>query len=273
MPQLFVYGTLRTPVGGPPSDTRFHDRIAAGVTERRLARLAGAVLYDFGSYPGVGPGDREVVGEVFEVSEATLADADRIEGHPDFYERRLETVVANDGTEVEAWVYWAPDTITAGRPIVPEGDWLEREHRSPTSGPLELPDDTELAAVLARFAAEPCSWISSVRPDGRPHTAPMWHVMHGNRMYVVTPVGSVKRANVSANPAVVLALPDPLEVVIIEGWAIDAPHTLDEIRGLFAVKYGWDPGIETEGSQTIFEITPTRVLAWTDDGEQSHWSF
>lgn len=129
MPHLFVYGTLRTPIGGPPGDTHYHHRIADEIISSRLARLAHAALYDFGPYPGIGVAATEVVGEVFEISNDALTAADEIEGHPDFYERRLATVTYDDDTTGEAWVYWAPPGLLQDAALVESGDWFRRDRR------------------------------------------------------------------------------------------------------------------------------------------------
>ncbi len=129
MPNLFVYGTLRTPAGGPEGDTHYHHRIADEIISSRLARLANAALYDFGPYPGIGVADTAVRGEVFEISDDALLAADAVEGHPDFYERRLATVIYDDDTIDEAWVYWAPPGLLSEATVIESGDWFERVRR------------------------------------------------------------------------------------------------------------------------------------------------
>ena len=269
MPKLFVYGTLRLPRGGPPVDTHFHERIADTIIDSRSATLGGATLYDFGAYPGIGRGDGSVRGDLFEVSDEGLAAADLLEGHPGFYERTLENVEA-DGTTVEAWVYWAPAAMVAGRPSISSGDWFERERLETTTTPLDVPDDGRLHEAFERLGNETYSWFTSVRPDGRPHVVPMWHVVVGNRIYVATPPEAVKIGNVAVNPAVVVALADPTEVVRVEGWAIESVGALIEVSPYFFTKYGWNPGSESGGGYTVIEVTPRIVSTWTD-GASSRW--
>ena len=128
MPVLFVYGTLRRPAGGPDADTHYHHRIADTIEMAEKATLFGAAIYDFGSYPGVGPAESSasVRGEVFEVTDEGLEIADEIEGHPDFYERREATVVLDNGTGGAAWVYFAPDALIPDGTIIESGDWFDR---------------------------------------------------------------------------------------------------------------------------------------------------
>lgn len=135
MPVLFVYGTLRRPAGGPDADTHYHHRIADTIEVAQKATLFGAAIYDFGSYPGVGPAESSasVRGEVFEVTDEGLAIADEIEGHPTFYERREATVVLDNGMGGAAWVYWAPDVLLPKGTIIDSGDWFDRPDRESTS--------------------------------------------------------------------------------------------------------------------------------------------
>lgn len=174
--RLFVYGTLRTPRGGPASDTHYHVQIRDGIKSSAGGSLTNAELVDFGAYPGIGPGSGVVRGEVFEVSDETLVIADKIEGHPDFYERRQERINLDDGSTVEAWVYWAPDSLLSDpeNPRIESGDWFDRSPRSNFPAPLTLPDAPELARGFERLAEAQYSWLTTVRQDGRPHNVPMW---------------------------------------------------------------------------------------------------
>jgi gamma-glutamylcyclotransferase (GGCT)/AIG2-like uncharacterized protein YtfP len=270
--QLFVYGTLRTPAGGPEGDTKYHPQIVDHVGPGRRATLANALLYDFGAYPGIGPGEGTVVGELFDISDQGLAICDVIEGHPSFFTRRSGEVKLDDGTVVEAWLYWAPPTFLDGRQPEPSGDWFNRARR-PTMAPVPIPDDPTLHAVFDRLRTEEFSWLSSTRPDGRPHSVPMWHVVHGNRIWFATPSDSVKVKNLVGNPSVTIALPDPMNVVIVEAWATRHPEMWSEIAPLFVERYGWDPSAEPDGSHTLIEASPIRILAWAGETTRHEWTF
>lgn len=134
---LFVYGTLRRPVGGPPADTHFHERIVEGILASAPATLSNCALYDLGSYPGLGRGNGVAIGECFDVSPSTLRITDLIEGHPDFYVRQVETVVFADGETREAWVYWAPEYLLADAATIESGDWFKRPRGVVESTPIE----------------------------------------------------------------------------------------------------------------------------------------
>ncbi len=132
-------------------------------------------------------------------------------------------------------------------------------------------DDALLTRLLEKFAQANCCWFSSTRPDGRAHLAPIWHVWHAGRAYVVTQPNSVRAANIARQPAVSLALPDPMNVLIIEGAARPAPHAADAIRPLYQQKYDWDIAADSDYG-LILAITPRKIMAWGDDGE-GRWHF
>ncbi|MCB9139657.1 MAG: pyridoxamine 5'-phosphate oxidase family protein [Caldilineaceae bacterium] len=132
-------------------------------------------------------------------------------------------------------------------------------------------DDPVLAALLAKFADAPACWMSSVRPDGRVHLAPIWHVWHAGCAYVCTQSGSVRAANIAQNSSVSLALPDPMNVIIIEGEAGPAPEDAAALQPLFQAKFDWN--ISTDADYTlILRITPRKIMAWGDHGE-GRWHF
>ena len=272
--KLFVYGTLRTPEGGPSSDTHYHGQISAGIEESSAGTLANAQLVDFGAYPGAGPGSGVVRGEVFTVSDETLAITDKIEGHPDFYERRVASINLDDGETVEAWVYWAPDSLLDDQdnPRIESGDWFDRPRRSSFPAPLWLPDAPELARGFERLTDAQYSWFTTVRPDGRPHNVPMWHVVVGNRIYFATMSGSIKLENIASTPDVVVAHSDPQDVVIIDGWAIEADHLRESLAPLFLDKYDWDfDGDDFRGEWVMVEVTPQLCRTWQNEDTHQTW--
>jgi hypothetical protein len=127
-------------------------------------------------------------------------------------------------------------------------------------------DDPALARIFDHFGAAECCWFASTRPDGRAHLAPIWHVVHTGRIYVVTQAGAVRAGNIQGQPHVSLALPDPMNVVVVEGVARAAPELRDELRPLFQAKFNWDITTDAE-YDTVLEVTPRKVMAWGSHGE------
>lgn len=127
-------------------------------------------------------------------------------------------------------------------------------------------DDPALARLFDHFSAAECCWFASTRPGGRAHLAPIWHVVHAGRVYVVTQTSAVRAANIQGQPHVSLALPDPMNVVVVEGVARAAPELRDELRPLFQAKFNWDIATDAE-YDTVLEVTPRKVMAWGSHGE------
>ncbi len=104
-------------------------------------------------------------------------------------------------------------------------------------------------------------WLSTVRPDGRPHLVPIWFVWQNERCYVCMQE-SVKLRNMRANPGVVFALEDGNKPVIAEGVAtLISPPFPSDLALAFKDKYNWD--ITTDpGYNTVVEIEPKKWLGW-----------
>jgi PPOX class probable F420-dependent enzyme len=78
------------------------------------------------------------------------------------------------------------------------------------------------AHVDARLRAEPIIWLSTVRPDGRPHLVPVWFLWDGVAILIFGKPASQKVRNLRHSPQVVLALDTADEgedVVLFEGRA------------------------------------------------------
>jgi general stress protein 26 len=133
-------------------------------------------------------------------------------------------------------------------------------------------DEETLQALLKLLAEAQTSWFSSVRPDGRPHSLPVWHVLGRGHLYLAVQAHSVKAANVRSNPRVALGarLEDPLAGLIVEGMGRLRPELRAEVSPLFVAKYEWDIK-DDEDYSALIEIEPERLMAWGKYGE-GRWS-
>ena len=122
-PQVFVYGSLLPGL---------HNN---GVLER--AKLLGHHqtrpsydMFSLGYYPAVcGGGATAISGALYQVSRDTLAKLDRLEGHPQWYQRELVDLSPKGALEpLWAWMYLmsrSEGEICGGwAEHVPSGDWL-----------------------------------------------------------------------------------------------------------------------------------------------------
>lgn len=116
MTNVFVYGTLRM---GEYNSPLLGDARLIG----DFKSAAKYTMYDInGGFPAIiGGGSTQIVGEVYEVDDATLARLDRLEGHPNFYRRDPIDV---EGFEGEVIAYFMPRA--ADYPVITSGDWVNR---------------------------------------------------------------------------------------------------------------------------------------------------
>ena len=106
---VFVYGTLKRGFS--------NNRLISGSKFVGEARTEGKfALYESG-IPFVIEDEQvsQISGEVYEVDEKTLAQLDRLEGHPNWYCRKMVNISVNnkDPDELEkiikAWIYFFPE--------------------------------------------------------------------------------------------------------------------------------------------------------------------
>lgn len=127
-----------------------------------------------------------------------------------------------------------------------------------------------------RLRSDPIIWLSTVRRDGRPHTAPVWFLWDGKTILIFSQPGSQKLRNLRNNPYVTLALEGTnggADVIVLEGKAELLKEKTTELNqpDYFITKYGsaiQDMGEAPESlaqsySQPI-RITPTKFIAWSE---------
>lgn len=70
-----------------------------------------------------------------------------------------------------------------------------------------------------RFARSSAYWVGTVRPEGRPHSSPVWGVWFDGCFWFSCNQTSIKAKNIASNPSVVVTNEDPWEQVVLEGRA------------------------------------------------------
>ena len=113
---VFVYGTLRR---------RFHNHhllaraqsLGGGRTVEKYALYTDDYPYVVEHQPV-----SHIVGELYKIDAATLLILDALEEHPHEYCRKRTRIVADDGIECEAWLYFYPKP--RGRLLI-SGDFCE----------------------------------------------------------------------------------------------------------------------------------------------------
>jgi PPOX class probable F420-dependent enzyme len=134
------------------------------------------------------------------------------------------------------------------------------------------PTDPENAHIEERLRNDPIIWLSSVRPDGRPHIVPVWFLWDGKSILIFSQPHSQKVRNLRHNPNVMLALDDTRsgeDVVLFEGKAelLNEP-TVNTTTAAYAKKYdsllrsmGSDAATMAADYSQPIRITPTRFIS------------
>lgn len=115
--RVFVYGSLL-------SGERNHHFLARSqhIGEARTRPMY--TLFDLGAYPAlVAEGTTSITGEIYEVDEATLAELDRLEGHPRLYQR-TPIILANNTPVV---TYLMDAARVEGCTPITSGSWRTRQ--------------------------------------------------------------------------------------------------------------------------------------------------
>ncbi len=129
------------------------------------------------------------------------------------------------------------------------------------------------AHVDERLRREPIIWLSTVRPDGRPHIVPVWFLWDGEKILIFSQPNTRKIRNLRQNLNAMLALDDTNageDVVMFEGKAelLNDP-TVNTTLPAFATKYasllrdmGWTAEIMAEDYSQAIRITPTKFYSY-----------
>lgn len=109
-------------------------------------------------------------------------------------------------------------------------------------------------------------WICTTRPDGRPHSIPVWGFWIDGAVYFGTARSSRKARNLAQNPAVSIHLDSGDDVVILEGTAAEVDltdkPTFKKLDATSRAKYKTPLVIMPES--VLYFVRPHIVLAWTE---------
>ncbi len=153
--------------------------------------------------------------------------------------------------------------VTAGQPVMPEGYALEGV--VPHLLPWEYIERSMSEALVY--------WVSTTRPDGRPHVTPIWGVWHDGCFWFDGSPQSRRGKNIAHNPNIAVNLGDGMRVVILEGVVdiLDRPDLAlrETLAPLYQAKYaaqGYEPGPETWEQGGLYRMQPHTALGWTEFG-------
>ncbi|MBZ0297740.1 MAG: pyridoxamine 5'-phosphate oxidase family protein [Anaerolineae bacterium] len=118
--------------------------------------------------------------------------------------------------------------------------------------------------VLERVASPQNYWVSTVTPDGHPHSIPVWGVWVDEIFYHGGGAHTRRGKNLAHNPYMVMHLESGSEVVIIEGESeilteenID-PELAERIDAHYQQKYHMKHGLP------VWRLIPHKAFAWQE---------
>ena len=127
---VFVYGTLKSGHANHQLLTAAK-RLGEGLTAAKFGFYAGpdpfvgeAAQIPFAyEQPAAGDEAVRIHGELWSVDAATLVEFDRLEGHPDWYQRQTVAIALGED-EMEAAMYIIPGQAPAGLHLLASGRFL-----------------------------------------------------------------------------------------------------------------------------------------------------
>jgi PPOX class probable F420-dependent enzyme len=118
--------------------------------------------------------------------------------------------------------------------------------------------------------------VATVRSDGRPHVAPVWFVLDGDKLVFMTGKDSVKGKNILRTSRVMLSIDDerpPFAFVLIEGEAVASELSPAELlpwstriakRYMGAAKAGAYGKRNAVPGELVVRVALTKVIARAD---------
>ena len=118
-------------------------------------------------------------------------------------------------------------------------------------------------------------WLATTRPDGRPHTAPIWGAWVDDAFYFQGAPNARWARNLAGNPAASIHLESGTDVVIVDGtvaYVVTDGALAALLVDAWRTKYGqMEPAADSRG---IFRLQPRTARAWgatLQDG--ARWTF
>lgn len=127
----------------------------------------------------------------------------------------------------------------------------------------------EWADVRKELEDAPTYWVSTTRPDGRPHVVPRDGIWLDDTWYYGGAAETVHNRNVRKNPSAVMHVGDGMKAIIVEGEVAKAAPTkeiaqqISDVNNVKYAHYGMNTTADTYMSGDYLALRARRVIAWT----------
>lgn len=132
--------------------------------------------------------------------------------------------------------------------------------------------------VVERLEKAKNYWVCTTRPDGRPHSTPVWAIWSNGTLYFDGHPRTRWARNIAHNPTISIHLESGDEVVILEGNVEDI-STLEQglaeqLAAISNSKYSYSTAVDEMVSRGLFAFHPHIVLAWSEFPKtMTRWQF
>ncbi len=110
-------------------------------------------------------------------------------------------------------------------------------------------------------------WVSTTRPDGRPHCVPVWFWWNGVSLYFTSGPKAQKVKNLACTPEIVVHGGDGDDALILEGVAtlVTDPDERSAVNQAYMQKYV-DPHTGTQATvldiDHLYRVDVNRIMIW-----------
>jgi len=117
-------------------------------------------------------------------------------------------------------------------------------------------------------------WVSSTRPDGRPHARPVWGVYVNGTVYFGGSPEVRWARNLAKNPAVVVHLESGDQVVILEGTVEKHTEENTSAELLTQIDDAYEAKYDMRHGTPVWQLKPHVAFAWTRfPDDTTRWKF
>jgi Pyridoxamine 5'-phosphate oxidase len=138
-----------------------------------------------------------------------------------------------------------------------------------TSGMLEW------SWAVERLTKSHDYWVTTVWPDGRPHTTPVWGAWIDDAVWFSCGNGSRKARNLDRDPRCSIATDNAYEPVILDA-VVERVADAARFTEISNAKYDVDYSVEFFASNALFAAHPVSALALNEadfTGTPTKWTF